>query len=92
MSRPRRLVRNPAVNNTEVDGEVFLVEPESEDVIHLDKLASALWRYLAAPRQRDEIMEVFAAAFPKVRRSRLRRDLARAIADLRRRDLIVAIE
>ncbi len=91
MTRLRRLIRNPAVSDTDVDGDVFLVEPENQDVIYLNKLASALWRYLAEPRSRDEIVQVFEAAFPEVRRARLLRDLAKAIGALRRRGLIVAI-
>lgn len=91
MTRPKRLMRNPAVNDTEVDGDIFLVEPDTQEVIYLNKLASALWRYLAAPRGRDEIVEVFGAAFPDVRHARLLRDLAKVIGDLRRRGLIVAI-
>ena len=91
MSRLQRLVRNPAISDTEVDGDIFLVEPESQDVIYLNKMASALWRYLAEPRARDEVVAVFVAAFPDVRRARVLRDLAKAIADLRRRGLIVAI-
>jgi hypothetical protein len=91
MSRPSRLVRNPAVADTEVDGDIFLVEPQTQDVIRLNKIASALWRYLARPRQHDDIVAVFAAAFPQVRRARLSRDLATAITDLRRRGLIVAV-
>jgi hypothetical protein len=91
MSRPSRLVRNPAVADVEVEGDIFLVEPRTQDVVRLNKIASALWRYLARPRERDDIVAVFAAAFPQVRRARLARDLAKGIADLRRRGLIVPV-
>jgi len=91
MSRPSRLVRNPAVADVEVAGDIFLVEPRTQDVIRLNKVAGALWRYLARPREHDDIVAVFAAAFPQVQRARLARDLAKGIADLRRRGLIVAI-
>ena len=91
MTRLKHLIRNPAISHTEVDGDIFLVEPESQDVIYLNKIASALWRYLAEPRSRDEIVQVFTAAFPDIRRARLLRDLAKAIGDLQRRALIVAI-
>lgn len=91
MTRPKRLVRNPAVSDTEVDGEIFLVEPDTQEVVYLNALASALWRYLATPRARDDIVQVFAAAFPDVRRARLLRDLATSIAALQRRGLIVAL-
>jgi hypothetical protein len=90
MNRPKRLFRNPAANAVEVEGEIFLVDPATEDVIHLNKLASGLWRYLAEPRRPDEIAEVFAAAFPRVRRARLMRDVNKAISDLKRRALIVS--
>ena len=91
MRRLSRLVRNPAVADVEVAGDIFLVAPQTQDVIRLNKIASALWRYLAQPREHDDIVAVFAAAFPKVRRARLSRDLAKGIADLRRRGLIVAV-
>jgi hypothetical protein len=91
MRRLGRLVRNPAVADVEVEGDIFLVAPQTQDVIRLNRIASALWRYLARPREHDDIVAVFAAAFPQVRRSRLSRDLAKGIAELRRRGLIVAI-
>jgi len=91
MRRLGRLVRNPAVADVEVAGDIFLVAPQTQDVIRLNRIAGALWRYLARPREHDDIVAVFAAAFPQVRRARLSRDLAKGIAELRRRGLIVAI-
>ena len=91
MRRLGRLVRNPAVADVEVEGDIFLVAPRTQDVIRLNRIAGALWRYLARPREHDDIVAVFAAAFPQVRRARLSRDLAKGIAELRRRGLIVAI-
>ena len=91
MRRLGRLVRNPAVADVEVEGDIFLVAPQTQDVIRLNRIAGALWRYLARPREHDDIVAVFAAAFPQVRRARLSRDLAKGIAELRRRGLIVAI-
>jgi len=37
-----RLVRNPAVTETPVDDEIFLVDPETEEVYWLDRLSAGL--------------------------------------------------
>lgn len=88
----RRLMRNPAVAFTEIDGEIFLVEPGSQEIYRLNSIASALWRFLAEPHPRADVLEVFAAAFPKIARKNLKRDLAATIKDLSRRSVVAELD
>lgn len=51
-----RYCRNPAVSATEVENDLFLVEPEGQDVYYLDAVTSGIWRLLEAPATRQEIL------------------------------------
>ena len=64
MTGPVRYKRNSAVSETELDGEIFLVEPETEEVFYLDAMSAGLWRLVAAPQSLGETVEVYHAAFP----------------------------
>lgn len=88
MADPAHYRRNPAAGETEIDGEIFLVEPESEEVYYLDRTASALWRLLEAPRSFDDIRAVFRDAFPEVAAGMLERDLRDALGTLIEQGLV----
>ena len=88
MVEPRRYRRNDAASETEIDGEIFLVEPDSEEIYHLDRTGSALWRLLAESREFEEILAVFGDAFPEVAEDQLERDLRRALQALTERGLV----
>ncbi len=87
-----RYLRNPAIGETVIDDETFLVEPASQEVFYLDAVTSALWRLLAEPRTASELTELFAAAFPEAGRERIGADLDRATADLVARGLAILAE
>jgi len=89
MAEPARYVRNPAVTETAVDDEVFLVEPASQEVFYLDAVTAALWRCLAEPQTEDELARLFRAAFPDTDAATIARDLGAALADMRARALVV---
>ena len=85
-------VRDPAIAATEIDEETFLVEPADGEVFYLDEVSSALWRYLSEPRTRDDIVAVFAAAFPDIGADRIEADCGKALDDLVARGLAVRRE
>ncbi len=89
MAEQPRYRRNPAVDQTAVDDELFLVEPDSQEVFHLDALSGALWRLLAEPRSEAEIRRVYQAAFPDADAATIARDLRAALDELIRRNLAV---
>lgn len=84
-----RLVRNPAVTETPLDDEVFLVEPRSDEVFYLDAISSGLWRLLVEPMTLGEIQAAYRDAFPDSLPATVDADIAAAVADLRARGLVV---
>ena len=54
MTGPARYKRNHAVSETELNGEIFLVEPETEELFYLDAMSAGLWRLIAAPQSLGE--------------------------------------
>ena len=77
-----RYRRNPRITETAVDDELFLVDPDSQEILHLDPIAGGLWRLLRAPATLAEIEAVFREAFPDAPGAPLARDLAAALDTL----------
>lgn len=86
-----RWQRNPAISETTVDDETFLVEPESQEVFYLDRISSGLWRILAEPQEEVDVVALFVAAFPDTPGPTIARDIAAAIAEMKRRHLVVSV-
>jgi hypothetical protein len=86
-----RWQRNPAISETTVEDETFLVEPESQEVFYLDRVSSGLWRALAEPQDEAGLVALFVAAFPDTPRPTIARDLAAALAEMKRRGLVVRV-
>lgn len=89
MSDSIRYIRNPAVTETTLDDDVFLVEPVSGEVFYLNAVTSGLWTLLAQPATRDEALETYRAAFPDTPADALARDVAQAMDEMCARDLVV---
>jgi hypothetical protein len=81
--------RNPAIAETEIDSETFLVEPNGGEVFYLDEISSALWRFLSEKRRYGEISEIFSAAFPDIAPVTIDGDIQAALDDLVTRELVV---
>lgn len=75
--------RRPGLSETELDGDLYLVEPGAQDIFHLDSLGAALWRQLAQPTSLDHLLALFAEAFPETPPNRLAADIAAALEQLR---------
>lgn len=78
------------VSETVIDDDLFLVVPANEGLYHLNAIGAALWRYLAAPRQRDDILETLTAAFDAEPPDALRQDIDRFLGDLTAHGLVVS--
>jgi hypothetical protein len=87
-----RLARNPAVTETRLDDEIFLVEPHSDEVYYLDAVSSGLWRLLDGPATLEELQATYRAAFPDSDAATIDRDVAAAVADMMARDLVVSYD
>ena len=84
-----RYCRNPAVRTTEVENDLFLVEPEGQDVYYLDAVTSGIWRLLEAPATREEILDTYRAAFPDQEAGALASDVRAAFDDMLARRLVI---
>lgn len=73
---------------TEVDEEVFLVIPDGQEIVHLDRLAAGLWRLLAVPMTLNAIVDTFAAAFPDLSIAQLRADVLTALGEMEEQRVI----
>lgn len=77
-----RLHRHPDAVATALEGEAFLVRRDHDAILRLNPTAAALWRVLAEPAGRDELVQTFVAAFPEVAAGRLEADLDAAVGAL----------
>jgi len=91
MPNPARYRRNPDVNETELDGEIFLIEPKTEEVFYLDAMGAGLWRLLTALQSMGDAISVYQTAFPEVDQVRVQNDLRIALQALLDRGLIVLV-
>ena len=84
-------LRNPAVSTTAVESDLFLVEPDGQDVYYLDAVTSGIWRLLEAPHDRDAILNLYSQAFPDVGPEKIAGDIATALDDMIQRGLVVKV-
>ena len=84
-------VRNPAVTETTLDDDVFLVEPASGEVFYLNAVTSGLWTLFASPAREADAAAAYRAAFPDEPADRVSADVRDAVADLLARELIVVM-
>jgi len=84
-------VRNPAVTETTLDDDVFLVEPGSGEVFYLNAITSGLWTLFAAPTSIVDAATAYREAFPDEPADKILADVRSAAEDMLARDLIVTI-
>ncbi|MEC9346023.1 MAG: HPr-rel-A system PqqD family peptide chaperone [Pseudomonadota bacterium] len=80
--------RRPGISENRMGNDLFLVDPASGEIHHLDATAIALWTLLAEPRDEAEIVATFAAAFPDQPVETLQSDLRLALHAMRDGGLI----
>ncbi|PCJ61013.1 MAG: hypothetical protein COA65_01970 [Rhodospirillaceae bacterium] len=84
-------LRNPAVSTTAVESDLFLVEPEGQDVYYLDAVTSGIWRLLEMPHDREAIFSIYSQAFPDVGHRKIADDITTALDDMIQRGLVVRV-
>jgi hypothetical protein len=86
-----RYGQRPGVSATVIDGDVFLVEPDTEEVFYLNAVAGGLWRALAEPMDLSELTALMRSAFPEHAKAELDADVAATIAEFARRRLVISV-
>ena len=79
---------SPRVEITQVEADLFLVDPEAENIYHLGPVGAGLWRLLAEPQNEESLFSVLQSAFPDIPETRLREDIDRIIGEMKTRDLL----
>ena len=88
LSDPPSYTQNPDVIATAVNGEVVLLHPADWDYFEFNKVGSAIWGLLAAPRTTDELVAALMAAFD-VERGRCHDETVAMLAQLEAHGLII---
>lgn len=73
------LVRAEGVTVSEMEGDLFLVRPDSGEIYHLDPMAAAIWNAVAAGMTRGNLLDLFGQAFPEQASDRLEADIDLAL-------------
>lgn len=84
-------VRNPAVTETTLDDDVFLVEPGSGEVFYLNAVTSGLWTLFEQPTSIPDATTAYREAFPDEPAEKIATDIRTAAEDMLARDLIVTL-
>ena len=87
----KRYQRNTAINETEIDGDIFLVDPKTDEIYYLDAISSGLWRLLDEPQDLPSAQRTYRDAFPDIDPETIDSDIAAALADLLARGLVVLV-
>lgn len=87
----QRLQRRDCVSETDMDGDLFLVDGRNGEIYHLDAMGQALWRALAEPVTGDELADLFVTAFPDQAPAQVSQDVRAALIELLNRDLVVSV-
>ncbi|MBF0679275.1 MAG: PqqD family protein [Devosia sp.] len=81
-------IRSAGVQVREVDGEVFAVDPESEEIFRLNAIAAIVWDMFGEPTSLEAAVELLAEAYPDQDQEVIRRGVERLMAALLERGLI----
>lgn len=82
-------VRSTRILEKTLDDELLLIDSDTDVILNLNPLGTAVWRFLETPRETNEIIEVLCAAFPDSPEEQIRGDTSRLLDQLVDRQLLV---
>lgn len=82
-------VRSTKILEKTLDDELLLIDGDTDVILNLNPLGTAVWRFLVTPRETNEIIEVLCAAFPDIPEEQIREDASRLLDQLVDRQLLV---
>lgn len=71
-----RYQQKPDVHVRQMEGQVFLADPDTDVLFHLDPIGSAVWRLLEQPTPMNDIIALLSDAFPDAEESRIETDVS----------------
>ena len=57
------LVRGEGLTGHEIDGEILLLQPESETFFGLDEVGASIWEFLRVPRTVDQLCSLLVEEY-----------------------------
>lgn len=84
--------QRPGLSVTLVDDDAFVVNPETDDIFHLNALGRALWKMLEHPQTLAELNATVADAFPDTPRATISADTEAFMMTMSQRGLIEAVD
>jgi len=87
-----RYSRKSGVHLRQMDDQMFLADPDTNVLYHLNATGGAIWRLLEEPVSIAEAAEILCEAFPDIDAAAIRADLDALFAELAANGLIVALD
>lgn len=88
MSNDLQFTRKQGITERHVDDVIFLVNPDTEALYHLDPIGAALWRLLEDATSSEEASSLLCQAFPDADHKAIRRDVDNLIEEFSDHNLI----
>ena len=82
-------VRNSGILERQIDGKVFLVNPETDTIFYLNQIGTAIWHLLARPTSVAEAASIIRQAFPTVPPRQITDDVCKLLNGLRAKGLVL---
>lgn len=84
--------QRPGLSVTLVDDDAFVVDPETDDIFHLNALGRALWKMLEHPQSLAELISTVTDAFPDTPHTTINADTEAFMTTISQRGLIEAVD
>ena len=92
MPMKRRYTRSQGISQRQVDDDIFLVNPDTDALYHLNSLGAALWRLLEEETSGAQAADIICQAFPDADPTSVKSDIVKLIAELADHHLITLIQ
>ena len=81
--------KNHSIVERRIDDTVFLVNPETDTILYLNQLGTAIWHLLAEPVSIEEATITVQQAFPDVPPQEIADDVGKLFNQLSKKDFLV---
>ena len=80
--------KNQKIVERRIDDTVFLVHPETDTVLYLNQIATAIWSICAEPITVEEATQIVQQAFPDVPPKKIAGDVSRLFKQLAKKGYV----
>ena len=82
-------LRNPIIVERSIDDTVFLVNPETDAIFHLNQIGTAIWHLLTEPISISEAVATVQQVFPDVQPKNIAEDVSKLINEMSDINLVI---